>query len=92
VRRFIFTERERGLLERWIEDEEEEDQQTRIVLSWVRRNWLTLADDMTLLFKAVRTMMRRRRWRGRVTRNSEFGAALRRAESALGRARRDEAK
>ena len=92
MRRFIFTERERRLLERWIEDEEEEDQQTRIVLSWVRRNWSTLADDMTLLFKAVRTMMRRRRWRGRVTGSSEFGAALRRAEFALSRARRDAAK
>ena len=67
MRGYIFTERERRLLERWMRDEGEEDQQTRIALSWVRRNWLTLADDMALLFEAVRTMMRRRRWRGRVT-------------------------
>jgi len=87
VRRFILTDRERRLLERWIEDEEE-DQQTRIVLSWVRRNWSTLADDMTLMFETIRVMMRRKRWRGRMTGRSEFGSALRRAESALTRVRR----
>ena len=42
--------------------------------------------------RAVRTMMRRRRWRGRVTGSNECGAALRWAESALSRARRDAAK
>lgn len=87
MRRFILTDRERRLLERWIEDEEE-DQQTRIVLSWVRRNWSTLADDMTLMFETIRVMMRRKRWRGRMTGRSEFGSALRRAESALTRVRR----
>jgi len=70
---------------RWIRDEGEKNQQTRIVLSWVRRNWLTLADNMVLLFEVVRTMMRRRRWRGRVTRGSEFGVVLRGAESSLSR-------
>jgi len=84
VRSYIFTERERRLLERWIRDDGEENQQTRIVLSRVRRNWFTLADDMVLLFEVVRTMMRRR-WRGRVTRGSGFGAVLRGAESSLSR-------
>ena len=88
MRSYIFTERERRLLLRWIEDEGDEDQQTRIVLSWVRRNWIPLADDMTLLFEAVRAMMRRGRWRGRVTGGSEFGASLRGSEASLGRARR----
>ena len=88
MRSYIFTERERRLLWRWIEDEGDEDQQTRIVLSWVRRNWVSLADDMTLLFMAVRAMMRRRRWEGRVTGGSEFGSALRGSEAALGRAGR----
>jgi len=87
MRRRIFTDRERGLLEAWIETAEE-NQETRNVMSWIRQGWPGLADDMTLLFRAVRTMMRRRRWRGYVTRGSEFGSALRRAESALTRARR----
>jgi hypothetical protein len=86
LRRYIFTDRERRLLEDWIETAEETGDLPRI-LSWIRQGWPGLADDMTLLFKTVRTMMRRRRWRGYVTRGSEFGSALRRAEYALTRAR-----
>jgi hypothetical protein len=87
MRRFIFTDRERGLLEAWL-TEGVENQQTRIVLSWVRRNWISLEEDMTLLFKVVRKLQDQQRWWGRVTGRSEFGSALRRAESALTRARR----
>jgi hypothetical protein len=86
MRRYIFTERERRLLEDWIETGEEIGDLPRI-LSWIRQGWPGLADDMTLLFKAVRTMMRRQKWRGYVTWGSELGSALRRAESALTRAR-----
>jgi hypothetical protein len=84
VRSYIFTERERRLLERWIE-EGVEDQQTRIVPSWVKGNWWPLADDLAFLFGAVRVMMRRGRRRGRVTGGGEFEATLRRAESSLSR-------
>ncbi len=87
MRRYIFTDRERRLLEAWIETAEE-SQETRNVLSWIRQGWPGLADDVTLLFKVVRTMMKRRRWRGYATGGSEFGSALRRAESALTLARR----
>jgi len=87
LRKYIFTDRERRLLEEWIE-EGAENQQTRIVLSWVRKNWISLEEDMELLFKVVRKMQGQQRWWGRVTGRSEFGSALRRAESALTRARR----
>jgi len=87
MRRYIFTGRERRLLEAWIETAEE-NQETRNVLSWIRQGWPGLADDVTLLFRAVRTMMRRQRWRGYVTRGNKFGSALRRAESALTLARK----
>ena len=50
LRRYIFTDRERRLLERWIETEGE-SQETRKVLSWIRQGWPSLADDITLLFK-----------------------------------------
>ena len=86
MRRYIFTERERRLLERWIETAEEVEDLQRI-LSWIRQGWPGLAEDMTLLFRAVDAMMRRRRWRGYLTRGSELGSALRRAESASTRAR-----
>jgi hypothetical protein len=77
LRRYIFTDLERRLLERWMETEEE-SQETRKVLSWIRQGWPSLAEDMTLLFKAVKMMQRRRRWRGYKTRGSEFGSALQR--------------
>jgi len=86
MRRYIFTDRERRLLEAWIETGEEAGDLPR-VLSWIRQGWPRLAGDVALLFRAVRAMMRRRRWRGYVTRGSGYGSALRRAESALTRSR-----
>lgn len=90
MRRYIFTDRERRLLERWIETDEE-NQEIRNILSWIRQGWPGLADDMTILYEAIRTMMRRRRWKRYKTQSSELGSALRRAESELTRARRDAA-
>ena len=87
MRNFIFTERDRRLLEAWI-DGEEETQDMRKLLSQIRKGWPLLADDMELLFRTIKVMMRRERWRERMTGGSEFGSALRRAESALTRARR----
>ena len=57
MRRYIFTERERRLLREWIE-EGEETQETRKVLSWIRRGFPLLAEDMSLMFKTIRTMQR----------------------------------
>jgi len=49
----------------------------------------SLAPALLLLSSIIVVyLLRRRRWRGRVTGGSEFGAALRRAESALSRVRR----
>jgi len=90
VRRYIFTDRERRLLEQWI-DSEKESQSTRDLLTKIRKGWPRLAEDMALLFRAVGTMMSRRRWRGYATRSSEYESALRRAESALTRLRSAEA-
>jgi len=87
LRRYIFTDRERRLLEQWIDSEMNESQATRDLLTKIRKGWPRLAEDMTLLFRVTRTMMSRRRWRGYATRGSEYGSALRRAVSALTRLR-----
>jgi len=87
VRSYIFTEWEEEKLEEWLRDGTE-DQSTRDLLSKIRRGFPGLAEDMELLFRTIRAMQRRGRWWGRITARSEFGSALRRAESALTRARR----
>jgi hypothetical protein len=86
MRRYIFTERERGLLEDWIESGKEIDDLPRI-LSWIRQGWPGLADDMELLYKTIDVMMKRKKWRKYMTKGSRFGSASRRAVSALTRAR-----
>ncbi len=87
MRRFIFTERERELLKKWLVTGEESNE-TRKLLTRIRKGFPDLAEDMEIMFAVIRELMRRRRWRGRVTGGSEFGSTLRRAESALTRARR----
>ena len=87
MRKFIFTERERRLLRKWLETGEENGE-TLKVLSWIRKRWPMLAEDMTLLFETIKAMQRQQRWRERMTKDSEFGSVLRRAESALTRAKR----
>jgi hypothetical protein len=88
MRRFVFTERDRRLLEAWMAGEEE-TQDMRKILSQIRKGWPKLADDMELLFRTIDVMMKRERWRERLTGGSEFGSTLRRAVSGLTRARRD---
>ena len=87
MRRFIVTDRDRRLLEAWMAGEEE-TQDMRKLLSQIRKGWPLLAEDVELLFETIKVMMRRERWRERVTRGGEFGSALRRAESVLTRERR----
>ena len=86
VRRRIFTEAERECLERWLEEGVEKPI-TLTTLSRIRKGWPGLAEDMTLLFKAVRRLQRLKRWRGRTTGGTGFGSALRLAESALTRSK-----
>jgi len=87
MRSYIFTEWERELLRSWLE-EGKESQSTRNLLSKIRKRWPDLAEDMTILFEAIRKMQRLQRWRGRLTGHSEFESALLRAGSALTRARK----
>ena len=62
MRSYIFTDRERRLLEAWIETGEENGE-TRKVLSWIRKGFLGLAEDIDLMFRAIRMMQRQHRWR-----------------------------
>ena len=86
MRRRIFTRRERRLLEEWILDGSETGE-TRKLLSWIRHGFPRLAEDLELLFLAIRVMQERRRWRMRITKSSELGSASRPAESELRRLR-----
>jgi hypothetical protein len=86
VRRRIFTEAERECLETWLE-EGVEDPITLTTLSRIRKGWPELAEDMELMFRAIRKLQRLRRWRGRATGGSGFGLASRRAASVLTRVR-----
>ena len=87
MRTFIFTERDRRLLRRWLESGEE-DGETRKLFTGIRQSTPQLAEDIDLMLRVIRELRRRRRWWGRITNRSEFGSALRRAESALTRARK----
>lgn len=84
MRTHIFTERERRLLEEWLETGEETGE-TLKVFTWIRRNFPHLGKDLDLMFKVIRELRRQRRWKGRITGRSELGSLLRRAESALTR-------
>ena len=87
MRSFIFTKRERRLLERWLEEGEETGETVK-VFHWIRRNLTSVREDVELMIRVIRELKRRRRWRGRLSSRSEFGSRLRRAGSALTRARR----
>lgn len=87
MRAFIFTERYRRLLRRWLEIGEG-DGEIRKLFTGIRQSVPQLAEDVDLMLRVIRELRRRRRWRGRITGRSELGSALRRAESALTRVRR----
>ena len=84
MRAKVFTERDRRLLERWLE-EDEETGETRKLFTQIRRSTPQLLMDLQLMSRVIAELKRRRRWRGRVTGGCGFGSALRRAESALSR-------
>jgi hypothetical protein len=84
MRTFIFTDRERRLLERWLATGEEADDMPWI-FTWIRQNMPRLVADMDLVLVVIRELQRRHRWRGYITDRSEFGSTLRRAESGLTR-------
>ena len=86
--RTIFTDRDRRLLERWLE-EDEETGETRKLFTWIRRNTPQLLSDLKLMNRVITKMKKRKRWRGRIVGGSEFGSASRRAESASSRTKRE---
>jgi hypothetical protein len=69
---------------KWL-DTGEEDQQTRNLLSQIRKNILRMSDDISLTLKTIRKMQRMHRWRGRASPRDEFGLAFLRARSKLKR-------
>ena len=73
-----------GVLLKWL-DTDEEDQQTRNLLSQIRKNILRISDDVSLILKAIRKMQRMHRWRGRASPKDELGRAILRARSKLKR-------
>ena len=81
MRTKVFTERDRRLLERWLE-EGEETEETRKLFTRIRRSTPQLLMDLRLMSRVITELKRRRRWRGRVTRGSEFDSASRREGSA----------
>jgi hypothetical protein len=82
MRAKVFTERDRRLLESWLENGEETGE-TRKLFTQIRRCTPQLMADLKLMSRAITELKRRRRrWRGRVVGGSEFGSASRRAGSA----------
>ena len=83
MREYILTEDDHRRL-RWLE-KGEEDQTTRNLFVKIRRSLSQLRTDLDLILDVIRELKRQRRWRGRITGSSEFGSALRCAESSLTR-------
>jgi len=84
MRAKVFTERDRRLLEKWLE-EDEETGETRKLFTQIRHTTPQLLMDLQLMSRIIVELKKRQRWRGRITVGCEFGSALRRAESALSR-------
>lgn len=84
MRGYIFTEKERRLLEAWLKTGEE-NQTTKDIFCMIRRNVSPLNRDLRLMLKVIRELKKERRWSGRVTESSEFGSTFRLVESALTR-------
>ena len=81
MRTKVFTERDRRLLERWLE-EGEETGETRKLFTRIRRSTPQLLMDLRLMSRVITELKRRHRWRGRVVGGSEFDSASRREGSA----------
>ncbi len=90
MRRYIFTEVERRLLEEWLKTGRE-NQRTKDAFCKIRGNVPSLNRDLSLMLEVVRELKRRDRWSGRVTEADEFGSTFRLAESGLTRLRRGRA-
>ena len=90
MRRYIFTEAERRLLEEWLKTGRE-SQKTRNAFYKIRASVASLNQDLRLMLGVVRELKRRGRWSGRITEADGFGSSSRLAESGLTRLRRERA-
>jgi len=84
MRRYILTDKDREILLKWL-DTDEEDQPTRNLLSQIRKNILRISDDIGLILKAIRKMQRMHRWSGRASHKDELGRAILHSISKLKR-------
>ena len=76
MRTRVFTERDRRLLERWLEGNEETGE-TRKLFSTIRRNTQQLLSDLKLMNRVITELKGRRRWRGRAVGGSRFALTSR---------------
>ena len=90
MRRYVFTEAERRLLDEWLRTGRE-SQETRNAFYKIRANLASLNRDLRLMLAVVRELKRRGRWSGRITEADGFGSSFRLAESGLTRLRRGNA-
>jgi len=59
VRTKVFTERDRRLLERWLE-ENEKTRETRKLFNWIRQNTPQLLADLKLMNRVITELKKRR--------------------------------
>lgn len=64
MRTKVFTERDRRLLESWLENGEETGE-TRKLFTQIRRCTLQLMTNLKLMRRVINELKRRRRWAGR---------------------------
>jgi hypothetical protein len=87
MRSYFFTEKEREMLERLLETGET-DQQLMNLFTSIRKNTPFLREDLRLLLAVLKKKSTENRGRGYHSIKTEFGSALRRAESTLKYSRR----
>ena len=85
--RTIFTERDRRLLLRWLDDGVETGE-TRKLFTEIRRGTPLVLQDLSLMGRVILELKRMRRWRGRAPLGREYALASRRVASASTRPRR----
>ena len=87
MRAKVFTDRDRRLLLRWLDDGIETGE-TRKLFTRIRRCTPQLLQDLNLMSRVILELKRRRRWRGRAPMGREYASASRRVASASTRPRR----
>lgn len=84
MRKYIFTENERRILNLWLE-EGVETQSARDLFTKIRVNITELRKDLQLMNRVGRRLQREKRWWGRFSGKSEMGRMMKKAGRRLGR-------